>query len=290
MRIPDDRFERVLAGKENLLFDGAMGTLAQSKDLVAQGQVADSLCLSKPDAITAIHKEYVEAGADVITTNTFNANRDSLAKAGIDASVAQIYAAATACARAATPTYVAGDIGSTGQMLEPYGDLEPDEAYELFAEQARAAADAGVDFILIETIPDVTEAEIAIKAAKEQTDLPVFASMTFDENGFTLMGEDVVAATTRMEAAGADVVGINCSHGPEILKDHIAHMLEVATRPVLVQPNAGMPEFIDGKVVYAVDPANFAHSVDEMLEMGVSIIGSCCGSTPAFTAELAKLL
>lgn len=290
MKIADEYFGRVLQGEEKLLFDGAMGTTLQAQGLSTPGQLADLLCISSPDAISAIHRSYVEAGAHVATTNTFNANRDTLRKAGADATVEEIYAAAVACARAAEPRYVAADIGSTGQMLEPYGDLEHEDAYELFAEQARAGEAAGADFILIETIPDVTEAEIAIRAAKDNTDLPVFASMTFEENGFTLMGESIENATERMEAAGADVVGINCSHGPHTLKPQIATMADVATKPVLVQPNAGMPEFENGQVVYRMDPAEFAAAVGEMLAEGVTIFGSCCGSTPAFTTELATHL
>ena len=290
MKIADDYLKGVLEGTKTLLVDGAMGTTLQAKGLAVPGQLADLLCLSDPESITDIHRAYVEAGAHVATTNTFNANRSTLDKTGADATVAEIYAAAVACARAAQPRYVAADIGSTGQMLEPYGNLEHEDAYELFAEQARAAQDVRADFLLIETIPDVTEAEIAIRAAKENADLPVFASMTFEENGRTLMGEDVETATRRMEAAGADVVGINCSHGPQTLRAQVATMIEAATKPVLAQPNAGLPALVDGQVVYRMGAAEFANAVKAILNDGATVIGSCCGSTPEFTAELAKLL
>ncbi len=289
MRISSERLMRILNGEEKLLFDGAMGTTLQSTGLAGDGP-ADALCITNPDAITEIHRAYVEAGAQAITTNTFNSNRALLDTIGVDASVEDVFVAAVACARAAEPEFVAADIGPTGHMLAPFGDLEEEDAFALFAEQARAAEKAGVDFILIETIPDVAEAEIAIRAAKEHSDLPVFASMTFEENGFTLMGNDIPTCTQRMQEAGADVVGINCSHGPETLRSQIATMIEAASKPVLVQPNAGMPELVDGQVVYRMDPAAFANAVSDMIECGATVFGSCCGSTPAFTAELAKLL
>ena len=289
MKIASDQLARVLAGEEKLLFDGAMGTTLQAQG-VPTGEIADLLCITEPERITGIHQAYVDAGAQVITTNTFNSNRATLENHGVTTPVAEIFAAAVACARAAGPNFVAADIGSTGQMLEPYGDLEPEDAYELFAEQAKAGEAAGADFILIETIADATEAEIAIRAAKENTDLPVFASMTFEANGHTLMGDTVVSATERLQAAGADVVGMNCSHGPETLLPLVKDMTSVATVPVLAQPNAGMPDFVDGKVVYPMTAQDFAQAVAPMLEAGVTIVGSCCGSTPEFTAELAKLL
>ena len=288
MRIADDRLKRVLNKEEKLLFDGAMGTTLQAQG-VPVGKLADTLCIENPEQITAIHQSFVDAGADVVTTNTFNSNRDTLAAHGVTASVEDIYTAAVACARAANPAYVAADMGSTGQLLEPYGDLEPEDAYDIFAEQAKAGEAAGADFILIETISDATEAEIAIRA-KENTDLPVFASMTFEASGFTMMGDSVSQAAERMQAAGADVVGINCSHGPETIQSMVKDMVEAVSVPVLVQPNAGMPDFKDGKVVYSVTAEDFAAAVAPMIEAGATIVGSCCGSTPAFTAELAKLL
>lgn len=289
MTVHNDQLTQILNGEAKLLFDGAMGTMLQAQGL-QPGQLPDLLCIDDPNTITETHRAYVQAGASAITTNTFNANRATLEKAGAEASIEEIYTAAVTCARNAGANLVAGDIGPSGQMLDPYGDLEPEDAYEMFAEQARAAQTAGVDLILIETIPDVAEAEIAIKAAKENTSLPIFASMTFEANGYTLMGDSIESATERMEAAGADVVGINCSHGPDVLEGQIATMAQTATKPILAQPNAGMPELVNGQVVYRVSAEDFARHMQNILESGASIIGSCCGSTPAFTEELAKLL
>lgn len=286
MRIADDRLERVLQGTDKLLLDGAMGTMLLSYGLSPR-DVGDLLCLSDAEAITAIHRAYVEAGSMAVTTNTFNANRDNLGDA---ATVDEVYAAAIACARASGAAYVAADIGPTGKLLKPYGELSAEDAFGLFAEQARAAQSHGADFVLIETMANGAEMEQAIRAAKSETDLPVFASMTFDKRGRTLMGDTVASACELMERAGADVVGINCSYEPAVLRPLIEDMIAAASKPVLVQANAGMPELTEGEVVYHMDEHAYARDVKPMIDAGATIVGGCCGTTPAYIAELAKLL
>ena len=207
LRIADEDLRAVLEGRRFLVQDGAMGTMLQRSGLAQPGMVPDLMNLTHPDRVTAIHREYVEAGAEMVTTNTFGANRRKLDGA---ASVAQVYTAAAKCARDAGARYVAGDIGPTGSLLEPLGDLSFQAAYDLFAEQVRAAADAGCDLIAIETMSDLAEARAALLAARENCDLPVFVSMTFEEDGRTFLGTPPAVAATVLSGMGASALGANC--------------------------------------------------------------------------------
>ncbi|WP_417305710.1 homocysteine S-methyltransferase family protein, partial [Ellagibacter isourolithinifaciens] len=185
LAIKDEHLKRALLGQDFLVVDGAMGTQLQERGLADAGQIPELLNFSHPDDIAAIHKAYVDAGAEVITTNTFGANRLKLEGA---ASVEDVYRAAAECARAAGAPYIAGDVGPTGALLEPMGTMSFEEAYDLFAEQVRAVAAAGCDVVLIETMADLREAKAALLAAQENCDLPVFATMTFGEDGRTFLG------------------------------------------------------------------------------------------------------
>lgn len=212
LTVTDAHLAEALAGRAYLLFDGGMGTLVQAAGLHAVHAVPDLLNLTHPEAIVAIQRQYVEAGADCITTNTFSANRLKLAST--DATVAEVYAAAAANARAAGAPLVAGDIGPTGALLEPLGTLTFDEAFDIFSEQACAAEAAGCDLIVVETMADLLEAKAAVLAAVESTTLPVFATMTFGEDGRTFLGTTPAIAATTLSALGASAVGLNCSLGP----------------------------------------------------------------------------
>ena len=229
----------------------------------------------------------MQAGSQAITTNTFGSNRLKLDDA---VSVDEVYAAAVECARNAGARYVAGDIGPTGDMLDPYGDLEFDEAYELFAEQARAAQAAGADLVIIENMADLNEMSAAVRASVENTVLPVFATMTFTKHGRTLMGDTPADAVRELESLGVDAVGINCSLGPADLYPLAKEMLEVATKPVIVQANAGLPELVDGQTMYSISPDEYAEAVGMMVEAGARIIGGCCGTDPDYIRRLAALL
>ena len=287
VRVKDGLLADVLAGKARLLFDGAMGTMLQRRGLAVPGELPDLLCLKEPAAVTAIHAAYVEAGSQAVTTNTFGANG---LKLGGAASVEEVYGAAVACARDAGARYVAADIGPTGELLDPYGDLEAEEAYELFAAQARAAEAAGADLVIVETMADVNEMRAAATAALENTELPVFATMTFTEHGRTLMGDAPADVARSLEGMGVDALGVNCSLGPAELAPIVHEMLAATGKPLIVQANAGLPTLVDGETRYSISPLDYADAVGELVEAGVAIVGGCCGTDPAYIRELAKLL
>ena len=286
LRIADDDLLAVLNGDRHLLFDGGMGTMLQAAGLQA-GETPELLCLSDPDAVTQIHAAYVEAGCEVITTNTFGANALKLAG---KATVREIYAAASACARAAGARYVAADIGPLGTLLRPLGTMGFDDAYGYFAEAVRAAAAAGCDLIVIETMTDLAEMKAAVLAAKENSDLPIFATMTFEPDGRTFLGTSPAIAATTLEALGVEALGINCSLGPAELRPFAQEMLAVTSKPVMVQANAGLPHVEDGRTVFDIEPDAYASAVAEMVADGVGIIGGCCGTDPRHIAALARVI
>lgn len=287
IRVRDDYLAEVLAGGKRLLFDGAMGTMLQRRNLVVPGELPDMLCLSDPAAVTEIHAAYVEAGSQVVTTNTFGANR---LKLDGKADVAQVYAAAVACARDAGARYVAGDIGPTGELLDPFGDLEFDDAYDLFREQAQAADTAGADLVIIETMADLNEMRAAATAALENTSLPVFATMTFTEHGRTLMGDTPADVVRCLEEIGIDAVGVNCSLGPAELAPLVLEMIGVASVPVIVQANAGLPTLENGETTYSIGTAEYAEAVRALVDAGAAVVGGCCGTDPDYIRELGFVL
>ena len=286
LTIADAHLAAVLRGEEFLVFDGAMGTMMQAAGLAQPGVVPDLLNITRPDDITAIHRQYVEAGAEVITANTFGANARKLEGR---ATVAEVYVAAVACARAAGARYVAGDIGPTGALLQPMGELSFEEAYELFAEQASAAQAAGCDLLLVETLADLREAKAAVLACKENSTLPVFVTMTFEEDGRTFLGTKPQVATAVLSALGAHAVGANCSLGPAQMEPIVRELASTCRVPLMVQPNAGLPRIEDGQTVYDVTAQDFAAAMEGILDAGASVVGGCCGTNPAFIAELVRL-
>lgn len=288
LTVTDDRLAEALAGRAYLLFDGGMGTLVQAAGLHTIHEVPDLLNLTHPEAIVAIQRQYVEAGADCITTNTFSANRLKLAST--DATVAEVYAAAAANARAAGAPLVAGDIGPTGALLEPLGTLTFDEAFDIFSEQACAAEAAGCDLIVVETMADLLEAKAAVLAAVESTTLPVFATMTFGEDGRTFLGTTPAIAATTLSALGASAVGLNCSLGPVELAPLVEELAPHDRALVMAQPNAGLPRIQDGETVFDVGPDEFARAMEAILDAGATVVGGCCGTTPAHIAALSALL
>ena len=288
LTVTDAHLAEALAGRAYLLFDGGMGTLVQAAGLHTVHAVPDLLNLTHPEAIVAIQRQYVEAGADCITTNTFNTNRLKLANAG--ATVAEVYAAAAANARVAGAPLVAGDIGPTGALLEPLGTLTFDEAFDIFSEQARAAEAAGCDLIVVETMADLLEAKAAVLAAVESTTLPVFATMTFGEDGRTFLGTTPAIAATTLSALGASAVGLNCSLGPVELAPLVEELAPHDRALVMAQPNAGLPRIQDGETVFDVGPDEFARAMEAILDAGATVVGGCCGTTPAHIAALSALL
>ena len=275
---------RELTENKILLFDGAMGTMLQSRGLKL-GELPELYNLTHPELVTAIHREYVQAGADVVSANTFQAHGLKLSG---EHSVEEIVAAGIACAKASGARYVALDVGSLGQLLEPMGTLSFERAYEVFAEQMIAGEKAGADLILIETVSDLYEAKAAVLAAKENTSLPVICSMTFQEDGRSFVGCDALTMTMTLQGLGVDALGVNCSLGPEKLRPLVETILKYSRVPVIVQANAGLPEICCGAAHYAESPEDYAESVLSMVKSGVRIVGGCCGTSPEFIRLLRK--
>ena len=278
-----------LAGDCLLFFDGAMGTMLQQAGL-RPGEVPELWNLTRPEEIIAVHQGYLEAGCDILKTNTFGANALKLGNCGH--SVSEIVSAAVGCARTAIqrtggkPRYVALSIGPTGKLLRPLGDLTFEEAYALFSEMAKAGEAAGADAVLLETMSDTYEIKAAALAVKENTDLPLFVTVMLDQRGKLLTGGDIPAVTAMLEGLGADAIGMNCGLGPEQVGALLPRLLERCSIPVIVNPNAGMPKVIDGKTCYEVGPADFAQSMKKLAEQGAWILGGCCGTTPQHIAAL----
>ena len=274
---------------ENIVrLDGGMGTLLQAQGLGA-GERPEGWNLTHPDAVTAIHRAYYEAGSHVVSTNTFGAN--SLHYDPVE--LERIVAAAVDNARAAQtqaamehPTYVALDIGPTGRLLKPLGDLDFEEAVEVFAATVRLGVKYCVDLILIETMNDAYETKAAVLAAKENSDLPILVSNAYGEDGKLMTGGSPAAMVALLEGLRVDAVGANCSLGPAQLRGVVTELLNAASVPVLLKPNAGLPRVEDGHTVYDVDAAEFAAQVTERIADGVRIAGGCCGTTPEYVAAL----
>ena len=285
-RTTDSFLRRVFAGEEFLVFDGAMGTMLQEAGLKA-GELPELLNFSHPETVTAIHRAYVEAGADVISANTFGANAHKLGDA---ASVEDVFAAAIACARRSGARYVAADIGPIGALLKPLGTMDFDEAYDLFAQQARAAQAAGADLFVVETMTDLLEAKAAVLACLECTELPVVATMTFGEDGCTFLGTSPEICAMTLSALGVQAVGINCSLGPDALAPLLARMAPFARVPLMVQANAGLPRIEDGRTLYDIDAEAYAHAAEALLDAGATVVGGCCGTSPDYIARIRALV
>ena len=285
-RTTDPFLRRAFAGEEFLVFDGAMGTMLQEAGLKA-GELPELLNFSHPETVTAIHRAYVEAGADVISANTFGANAHKLGDA---ASVEDVFAAAIACARKSGARYVAADIGPIGALLKPLGTMDFDEAYDLFAQQARAAQAAGADLFVVETMTDLLEAKAAVLACLECTELPVVATMTFGEDGCTFLGTSPEICAMTLSALGVQAVGINCSLGPDALAPLLARMAPFARVPLMVQANAGLPRIEDGRTLYDIDAEAYAHAAEALLDAGATVVGGCCGTSPDYIARIRALV
>ena len=263
------------------IFDGGMGTMLQHHR-IPQGTCPDAMNLTHPDIVRHIHAEYAAAGADFITTNTFGSTPLKLAEYDLADKVEAIAAAAVSHARAASPKIrVAGDIGPTGQFIRPLGGLSFDEAASGFYRLAKALADAGADCLIIETIIDIAEMRAALTAAKAACRLPVICQMSFAEDGRTITGTDPAAAAILLDAMGADVIGANCSTGPKELLVVAQKMAAVTNKPLIIQPNAGMPVLENDETRFPLTPDDMAAYIEKFAETGVSYTGGCCGTTPA---------
>ena len=291
--------ERISGGI--FLLDGAMGTQLIARGIEV-GKCNDYLNVESPDVVSDIHRSYFEAGSDAVLTNTFGANKYALGRHRLEEEAAKINSAGARIARKAggQDKYVLGDIGPSGDFLEPLGSLKPEELKEAFARQAKALLDGDVDGFIIETMTALDEVTIAIEAVKSiGSDLPVLASMSFDRAGDdfkTMMGVDVGTAVAKIVSLDVDAVGFNC--GTVSLDEYIelsekfVSTVKALGKDVLIytEPNAGKPELVEDRAVYKVSPEDFAAAVEKIHSAGVSIIGGCCGTGPAHIKALAKKL
>ena len=273
---------RELIKEKRVYFDGGTGSVLQGMGLPA-GQPPEYWNITHPEKIIALHKSYLDAGANIIKTNTFGLNRDkfenfdALIKAGIH------------CAKEAVKgreeAYIAFDMGPTGRLLEPLGDLSFEAAVSLYADNIKAAKDCGADLVLIETMNDSLETKAAVLAAKENCDLPIFVTNVYDASGKLMTGADAAAMTALLESLRVDALGLNCSLGPDKMLPIAKTLCRYASVPVIVNPNAGLPEMRDGKTIYTVTADVFSDYMAQLADMGASILGGCCGTTPEYIAQ-----
>ncbi len=268
-----------LIKQKRIFFDGGMGTYLQSKGLKA-GDKPELWNLEKPEIIESLHRAYFDAGCNIATTNTFGVNRDKFQN------YEEIISSGVACAKKAcdgkTERFAAFDMGPTGRMLTPYGDMDFEYCVELFAANVRVANKCGVDLIIIETMNDALETKAAVIAAKENSDLPIFVTNVYDTSGKLMTGADPKAMIAMLEGLGVDALGMNCSFGPDKMLEIIGQFKEYSSLPVIVNPNAGLPEIKDGKTVYSLSYDDFAKSMLSLAKEGATILGGCCGTTPEY--------
>ena len=282
---------------ETILADGAMGTMLHMRG-IGFDQCFDELNLTHPSAVAEIHRAYIEAGAQLIITNTFGANRFKLAKHGLGDHVAEINRAGVDLAKRVVAAsfrevLVAGDVGPLGVRIAPFGRVQPEQARAAFAEQIKALAEAGADLIVIETFSDLYEIREAIQATRETCILPVVASVTFTRDDRTVLGDDPVKVARLLKEAGVDVIGVNCSGGPAQLSRILKQMVQAVpdrSARFWVKPNAGWPEQVGGRIMYPADPEYFGEYALSFREMGACIVGGCCGTTPQHIAAMRKAL
>ena len=276
-----------LLGKQMLFFDGATGTQLQARGL-QPGELPESWNFTHPDIVEAVHRSYLDVGSNIVKSNTFGANPLKLAGSGLDCK--ETIEAAVAIAKKACGgrenKFVALNLGPTGKLLAPYGDLPFEKAVEAYGEMVRYGAAAGADLILIETMSDTYEIKAAVLASKENCDLPICVTMTFDEDGKLLTGATVEAAALMCEGLGVDAVGFNCGLGPVQVGKLFPQMLEATSLPLIINPNAGLPVQRDGKTCFDVGPEEYAELMYELAGKGASIVGGCCGTTPEHIAQM----
>ena len=277
---------------DGLLFDGAMGSMLMARGMPA-GMASEMMNIEKPDTVLEIHKAYLTAGSEVITTNTFGGSSIKMKAAGIGHLNEEANKMAVKIARQAVSAgqLVAGDIGPMGDMLEPLGLISEKEAMESFARQAKILADTGVDLFIVETMFDINESLAAIRGIQSVSDLPIFATMSFEKGtrGFaTIMGNQVEESMQILAETGATAVGANCSIGSDLMVELATEIRESVTIPVIIQSNAGLPDTIGGQLVYPETPEIFAANIRQIKMLGVEILGGCCGTTPEYIRAIRK--
>lgn len=258
-----------------VFLDGGFGTMVQAEGLPV-GKDPTDWNIENPESVAEIHRAYAEAGADIVLANTFGANR---LKYHGPHTISDLISSAVSVAKR-SGAKVALDIGPTGRLLKPAGDLDFAEAYDAFAEMVRLGADAGADLVFVETMGDTRELKAAVLAAKQNCNLPVMATVALDESGKLLTGASVECVATLLESLGVDAYGFNCGLGPDKMLPFVERLAKVSTKPIIVKPNAGMPKIVDGKTIFTVGPDEFGSTVSKLVEAGATIVGGCCGTTP----------
>lgn len=286
MSLKSDKL-RSLIHEKRLFLDGGMGTVLLS--MLPEGVGFEDVTLQRPEIITSVHRAYLEAGSDIITSNTFSVNLDKYDDYEERVKIA-MYAAKNAASdfekNSDRDVFIAFDIGPTGRLMKPMGDMSFEEALRIFGENVRLAVKYGADLILIETMTDITELKAAVTASKMFSDLPIFATCAFSENGRLLTGASVKDVVFELEAMGVDALGTNCSFGPDKMLPVVNEFIRYASIPTIVSPNAGLPEIKDGIAVYNITPAEFALQMTAVAKTGAHILGGCCGTTPEYISEL----
>jgi 5-methyltetrahydrofolate--homocysteine methyltransferase len=282
----------ILKSKSPLLLDGAMGTQLADLGLEMSGRIN----ISHPEAVSAIHSQYVESGCDILTTNTLTMNRIFIESHALLIDVREVNLAGAKLARsAATPDrYVLGDMSSTGQMLKPYGKYTEPQFFETFKEQAEYLVEGGVHGFIVETMVDLREALCAVRACRAVASLPILASLAFrttHKEGRTIMGNSAKESAIALTDAGASAVGANCGDlDPVEVAVIVRIMKQAVSAPILAQPNAGRPRLIEGKTVFNMTPEEFSHGIEACIQSGASLVGGCCGTTPAHIQRVAEFL
>jgi len=285
-------FSAFLQNQEIILLDGAIGTELDKRGLM--GRASNNL--DSPKAVLEIQREYAQSGCHALTTNTLTMNRIFIETHNLGIDVREVNRAGVELAKQAADNtlYVLGDISSTGQLLEPYGDYKESEFYDTFKEQAQVLAEAGVDGFIIETVFDLREALCALRACKENFQLPVIASIAFateTKGGRTIMGNSAEDCAKSLTEAGADVIGANCGDLDPAQMAVVVSILKSATnKPIIAQPNAGKPRLVDGQTIFEMAPSDFAAGISKCLHSGASVVGGCCGTTPEHIRAVVSLM
>lgn len=281
-------FKTEILKERRLILDGGTGTLLTAAGLKA-GERPETWNLTHPEEVAKLHRAYFDAGSDIVCTNTFGANalkHDSeTLKKIIEAAVKIADTERKAAEKKyGGEKYIAFDMGSLGKLLKPFGDLDFEDAVKIFSESIKIGAKAGVDLIYFETFTDVYELKAAIIAAKERCELPIFATCAYEKNGRLMMGSDVRSVVAICEGLGVSAIGTNCGMGPDLMKNVVRELNKYASVPIIVKPNAGLPKTVDGKTVYDLSVDTFAADMKEIAEIGASLVGGCCGTTPEYIA------
>ena len=277
-----------------MLCDGAMGTLLYMRG-VSYERSFDEQNVSNPNVVLGVHRDYIKAGAEIVETNTFGANQVRLKKFGLEDKVREINLKGAKIAREAREiegkeVFVAGSMGPIGKPLTPLGELSEKEALDIFQRQSEALLEGGVDLFIVETFSDLVEIKQAVVAIRNICQLPIIASMTFDQDGKTFMGYSPEEVATKLSNLGVEIIGANCSVGPQKMLDVVFRLRKATDKMISVQPNAGLPRFVDGRFIYLSSPEYFAQYAKEYVKIGANIIGGCCGTTPEYIQALSIML